>query len=510
MTDPSRPRGRDRPPAIPAIPAGYRAVRWLARMSLTWFYRDVETIGIERIPRDGPVLFAVNHPNALMDAMAIGAAVPRRVLITAKATLFANPVVAFLLSWIGVVPLRRAIDERRPRVSGEVRAGAGAGAGADAGVPPRQQSSPDSTLTSHRISAPGTARARNAESFTRIVDALAAGGAVLLFPEGRTHNDPQLSPLKTGLARIALESRDGRGVRGITVVPVGLVFERKWEPRSRLLVTVGEPLALDGWQPDTDRGVAEQLTAEVERRLRDVTLNFPSPAARDEAQAVAQMIAIATAGRALPLGRPDPPLPEAVALARRAAHVRTQTDATGGDSAASVARYRERYARFSSDLTDAGVDAPDLLVDLGLTSGARFAVRESMLLLIGGPLALWGRINHWIPLRAARAIAQRTSRSAEDPATHTVVIGLGLVLLCYALQSATVAFLAGGWWALLYLCVLPISASWDLRSGDRRRHAARRMRTYLRLRRDPALRDRLRAELEWIRTEGEALERNAG
>jgi len=36
------------------------------------------------------------------------------------------------------------------------------------------------------------------------------------------------------------------------------------------------------------------------------------------------------------------------------------------------------------------------------------------------------------------------------------------------------------------------------------------MRTYLRLRRDPALRDRLRAELEWIRTEGEALERNAG
>ena len=33
----------------------------------------------------------------------------------------------------------------------------------------------------------------------------------------------------------------------------------------------------------------------------------------------------------------------------------------------------------------------------------RFIAREGWLLLIGGPIALWGRINHWLPFRAARA-----------------------------------------------------------------------------------------------------------
>ena len=60
-----------------------------------------------------PLLLVVNHPNALVDALLVGWAMPRRVVLTAKATLFARSVRSrALLAWVGVVPLVRSSDVR--------------------------------------------------------------------------------------------------------------------------------------------------------------------------------------------------------------------------------------------------------------------------------------------------------------------------------------------------------------------------------------------------------------
>ena len=61
----------------------------------------------ERVPSEGPVLILANHPNALIDPLLIATAIDRRVLLTAKATLFERPGLAWLLQAVGVVPLRR-------------------------------------------------------------------------------------------------------------------------------------------------------------------------------------------------------------------------------------------------------------------------------------------------------------------------------------------------------------------------------------------------------------------
>src|SRR5512132_141687 len=89
----------------------YALLRAIAGVALRWYYRDIEIEGLSRVPRQQPLLLVVNHPNALVDALLVGWVIPRRVLITAKATLFRNPVAGALLRWLGVVPLRRASDE---------------------------------------------------------------------------------------------------------------------------------------------------------------------------------------------------------------------------------------------------------------------------------------------------------------------------------------------------------------------------------------------------------------
>ena len=70
----------------------YALLRAIAGVALRWYYRDIQVEGLERIPRHRPLLLVVNHPNALVDALLVGWVVPRRVLITAKATIFANPI----------------------------------------------------------------------------------------------------------------------------------------------------------------------------------------------------------------------------------------------------------------------------------------------------------------------------------------------------------------------------------------------------------------------------------
>src|SRR5262249_22061061 len=152
----------------------------------------------------------VNHPNALVDALLVGWAMPRRVVLTAKATLFDSRPLAWLLNWVGVVPLVRKSDVRDA---------------SSATIDPR----------------------RNARAFDALRGVLRDGGAVVIFPEGISHDNPSLAPLRTGAARIALESRDEGGVHNLHVVPVGLTFERKDAPRTRVLVQVGDAIAVDRW-----------------------------------------------------------------------------------------------------------------------------------------------------------------------------------------------------------------------------------------------------------------------
>jgi 1-acyl-sn-glycerol-3-phosphate acyltransferase len=90
----------------------HRLLRATSRIALSWYYADVVMQGTERIPARGPLIVVSNHPNELVDALVVGTTIRRRLHLTAKATLFEHPFLAPLLRATGVVPLRRASDER--------------------------------------------------------------------------------------------------------------------------------------------------------------------------------------------------------------------------------------------------------------------------------------------------------------------------------------------------------------------------------------------------------------
>lgn len=96
---------------------------------------------------------------------------------------------------------------------------------------------------------------------------------VLIFPEGKSHSDPELAPLKTGVSRIALDARDNRAIHGLQIIPLGLSFEDKGNPGTAVLAEVGEPLLMD----EAGDVSVEDLTTMISSRLAAVSLKEPEP-----------------------------------------------------------------------------------------------------------------------------------------------------------------------------------------------------------------------------------------
>ena len=448
----------------------YSLLRSAAAVALRWYYADVAFVGTERVPEEGPILVVVNHPNALVDVLVAARAVPRQLGFTAKATLFSNPVSAAFFRSVGVLPLRRAADD------------AARGEAADL--------------------------SRNAESFAAVADALARSAAILIFPEGKSHDDPAMAPARTGAARMILQAIETRQVKDIRIVPIGLIFEHKDRPRSRIVAIVGDPIEANAVAEGNPDAVAD-LTSAIDASLRSLTLNYTSIEASERDARIARTLQAVLRVEAPSIGSRGE-FHTRAAIARMLPALRRvllSEDAELRDRALAL---ETDLVEFDGHLKLQRVSIDDFLIARGVEQGAVFVVREAAMLLVAGPVALWGWANHIIPFRAALAAGGRVRHSAADPAMRTIVAGAAFVLMMYMLQGAAVALIFGPWWGLAYVASLPVAADINLRTRDRMRRALRRARAYLYFRARPGVQNELLARAQRLRAEAVSLGRASG
>jgi glycerol-3-phosphate O-acyltransferase/dihydroxyacetone phosphate acyltransferase len=448
----------------------YSLLRSAAGVALRWYYADLTIVGADRAPERGPLLVVVNHPNALVDVLVAARAVPRRLMFTAKATLFANPVAAFTLRSLGVLPLRRASDE----------------------------------------AASGTALdpARNAQSFDAVAEALSRSAAILIFPEGKSHDEPALAPARTGAARMVLHARDTRHVAGIRIVPIGLVFERKDRPRSRIVAVVGDVIDADPLIAQSQDAVAD-LTSAIDTSLRALTLNYSSVENADRDARLARTLHALLRFEAPPVSNPGA-FRERTEIARVLPALRQVLTSERADLRHRALSFESALTEFEGRLRAARISVDDFTIARDTGSGLAFLLRESVVLLFAGPVAFWGWLNHVVPFRAALLAGGRAKHSAADPAMRTIVAGAAFVMMMYMLQGAAVTILAGPWWGLGYVVSLPVAADINLRMRDRLHRAVRRARSYLFFRGRPAVQDDLTAQARVLRAEAVALANASG
>src|SRR6476659_7844706 len=88
-----------------------RLIVWLVRLALRIYFQRIEVTGVEHVSLNTPVIFVLNHPNALVDPVFLFRSAPRPVSFLAKAPLFRMPIIGYLVKALDSLPVYRRQDE---------------------------------------------------------------------------------------------------------------------------------------------------------------------------------------------------------------------------------------------------------------------------------------------------------------------------------------------------------------------------------------------------------------
>lgn len=207
--------------ASPFLTGLYYVLKAIVVVTLRIFYPQAAVINRHLLRHKGPVIVIFNHPNTLLDALLAAVAIKGQTFFLANYSLFKNPVAAWLLNRLYCIPIQRYQDT--------------------AGRP-----------------------LQNEDSFARADAHLAAGGRLLIAPEGASLPGRRVRPFKTGAARIAFSAESKAGFQlGLVFLPIGLTYERPHRFGGSVVVHAGEPVPV--------RPFAAAHTADPMQAVRDLT-----------------------------------------------------------------------------------------------------------------------------------------------------------------------------------------------------------------------------------------------
>lgn len=384
------------------------------------FFRRIEVKNLKHVSREGATIFVLNHPNGLVDPVFLLCYAPRRVSFLAKAPIFKMPVLGWLARVLEAIPVYRHQD-----------------AGADV--------------------------SRNQETFARARTLLKRGGTLAICPEGVSHSDTKLRPLKTGAARIALGVVAEDSKLELKIIPAGLYYTAKGAFRSAALLRFGEPVKVERVALDADgeppAEAVRALSARIERALHDVTLNAEHEQALNISKRAERIFSAAAPADVDGDLRPDAQsLANEVELQRRflagyAFHFERSPER--------LAALEARIRCYEEQLRQAGVDLEDLSAPATASPGqvARYFFTRVLPVLSWFPLALFGIVAHYPTYKLAGVLAIAVARESDDVvSTIKVLAAMLLFPLTWGALAAVFYFLVGWPGILLGLFLGPVSA----------------------------------------------------
>lgn len=201
------------------------------------FYRKVIVIGRENINPDDHNIFAPNHQNALMDALAVLFTHKGQPVFLARADIFRKKTVAGILYFLKILPVYRIRDGF-------------------------------SSLKG------------NDEIFDKTVDVIRKKNGLVILPEGDHAGFRRLRQLKKGICRVAFQAEEASDYSlNLKIIPVGLEFSNYTRFRQVLTVVYGKPLEvseyLDSYKENHERALNE-LRERLSTEIKNIMIHIDS------------------------------------------------------------------------------------------------------------------------------------------------------------------------------------------------------------------------------------------
>ncbi len=387
-----------------------RVILWLVHL----FYPRIEIMGQENLPADGPpVIYVLNHPNGLLDPLILMIGLRQNVSFLSKSTLFVLPLLGALVKAFGALPIYLRREDGKW------------------GGPK------------------GDAKERNEKTFARCRKLLHNGGRMALFPEGTTHSKPELLPLKTGTARIALGAEaEANWQAGVQIVPIGLWYEQKTRFRSSVLLVVGQTFSLKNYA-EAYAADPVQTVDSVTRRIKDSLDHVVLQAENSDLLAAIPLLAAWTApnGKNISLAEEHEWTANVLAAFKKLRR-------NDPERLAAIALHAQQLA---ATLARLGISDPWAL-EMPEPQQAKLAPLITFTAL-SFPFAALGYVMSYLPYRLAGISANAIiGKNKTQVGTLKLVSGILFTLIAWSMEARFIAKKFGRrWGALLFVIALPLA-----------------------------------------------------
>ncbi len=234
----------------------YNIIRRYVIFTFKRFFGEYIVSGKENIPESGPVIYAANHLNALMDPLAVISLLPakRQIVYLARADYFKNKTIRNILFYFKILPAFRLRD----------------------GLENLE---------------------RNQGVFEKCVEVLNNNMALGIMPEGNQGFAKKIRPLGKGIFRIAFAAQLKYGhEKGVKIVPIGIDYGHYDKYGEHLLINIGAPIEVSEYMDDYEENQAiatNKLKDKLQRELKKLTFDL----ATDKHYDCFETVSEATEGR---------------------------------------------------------------------------------------------------------------------------------------------------------------------------------------------------------------------
>ena len=178
----------------------YNFIRLIIKTGLFFYAKRIKVSGKNNIPKKGAVLFAINHPNGLIDPLIATTNIKRDNHYLVRAASFKKPLVKKILASLNLMPIYRIRD-------GASQLG------------------------------------KNQEIFESCFDIFNRGETLMIFPEGSHNKKRTIRPLSKGFTRIIFGALQKYPDLDIKIVPVGLTYQNVSYYPTKVSLNFGKPIS---------------------------------------------------------------------------------------------------------------------------------------------------------------------------------------------------------------------------------------------------------------------------
>lgn len=399
----------------------WHIIKYWCTFIVAAFYKRIQAKNVKNVRVKGPVIIAMNHPNAFMDPVAFTyVSYPQRVKYLARGDAFKPGLVSFLLERIGIVPIFRIQDGGKEGLK------------------------------------------KNDEAYRRVNALLKRNAKVIVFVEGLCVQERRLRPLKKGISRMVFGAYESLNNDELVVIPVGLNYSKPDKFRSTLFYNVGEPIYVKDFIEEYKQNPARTQTRflqMLEPKMKELITHINNP---ENDEVVYQLEELCKKNKLKEQNLNPNNLEDDLLVTRQ---ITDLVNTTAEKNQMALDEFKQKAKKYFSKLKQ--YHLRDWLIDPKRNKNVNYGnlFLRYTLLLLGAPLYILNLIVNYPAYWLANKLTRKIAKSIEFYASFMLAFQMLFFLLAYLFYFfivyefsstsllpviACICFALCGWITLIY------------------------------------------------------------